>query len=177
MPCDANAIFPSLLPLTLYLVLFFPSSHHHGLVTGLALTADGKKMFSSSASGSLAVYDSTLITYPCLKLLGKMLVQCGPYMYVHKSACGCWSLFFSYTQSSNTSFSSDKLHKSGKCENLPNKSVKRRHFDKFNQPPSIYCVTIGCVYTCISALALMQHVRDFYFVNTVSFENSFSHIL
>ena len=44
-------------------------------------------MFSSSASGSLAAYDSTLFTYPCLKLLGKGFNLAWT---VHKTAARGW---------------------------------------------------------------------------------------
>ena len=46
---------------------------------GVAFTPDGRRMFSSSISGLLAMYDSTHQAYPVLKILGTCI---SPYNYL-----------------------------------------------------------------------------------------------
>ena len=48
----------------------FSPRHHHGVVTGVTFTPNGLTMFSSSSTGSLAMYDSSQRMYPTTKILG-----------------------------------------------------------------------------------------------------------
>ena len=44
---------------------------HKGRIVSVAITTNGNRMYSSSSSGLLVMYDSTHSIYPTLKTLGK----------------------------------------------------------------------------------------------------------
>ena len=50
-------------------------SSHKGSVTGLAYTGDGHRLFSSSADGTLCLYDALEDLYTVVRLLGGLIAK------------------------------------------------------------------------------------------------------